>query len=149
MMFVLLLMLGMVASAICLYSRLRLKSQEFAYLKAVGLTNHRIYGLILQENVMYSIVGAVFSVVPVCLCQIFFMYIQKMVDSGTWSGDSFGGTPWYHEVPFRFHLYEYQLGTVLIAVFIIYFILIILASIPALIHIKNQDMVREFETNTF
>ena len=149
MMFALLLMIGMIASAICLYSRLRLKSQEFAYMKAVGLTNNSIYGLILKENMIYSVVGAVFSVVPVCLCQIFFVYIRKMVDSGAWDGISTGATPWYHDLPYRYNLYEYQLGTVIILVFIIHFALMILASVPGLIHIKNQDIVKEFETNTF
>lgn len=147
MMICLLSVLGAVASAIAMYSRIRLKSREIAYLSAVGLTKGRICRVILEEHMLYPVVGLSLSILPVALCQFFFLFIRYMVDHKIWGG--YLGVPWYSEVPFRCDLYRYQPARLMLVIFLVYSVVILLATIPSLLYVKRQRIVDNLERNEY
>ena len=49
--------------------------------------------LVLRQYIYYPLIGIMFSIVPVAVCQEFFDYIAEMVDSGKWEGQSMDGVP--------------------------------------------------------
>ena len=147
MMICLLSVLGAVASAIAMYSRIRLKSREIAYLSAVGLTKGRICRVILEEHMLYPVVGLSLSILPVALCQFFFLFIRYMVDHKIWGG--YLGVPWYSEVPFRCDLYRYHPARLMLVIFLVYSVVILLATIPSLLYVKRQRIVDNLERNEY
>ena len=149
MMATLLLLLGTIASMIAMYGRMRFNGQEFAYLRAVGMNNSQIYRVLLEESFVYPIAGIMFSTAPVWACQLLFMYIRKMIDSGKWESYAIDTLPWYAELPFQFNLYEYHMMAVLIVVFVMYMLINIVIIIPGFVYIKKQNVVNELEMNTF
>lgn len=148
-MFIMLVIFGLVSVSISLYSRIRMNAQEFAYLRAVGMKQRNFCGLLFCVHVMYPLLGIGVSTLPVGMCQLFFMYIRRMIDNGSWDGYSVDTIPWYHYVPFRYNLYDYHFLGVLLVVFLIYFVLTVLATVPGLYYMKKQNITDELEISQF
>jgi hypothetical protein len=148
---VMIVVYGLIAILIAMYNRLCLKTQEFAYLKSMGMSNGQMLHLILHKNTVYPLVGMVFAPIPVAFCQMFFRYIRKNVDSGAWDslGENINEIPWYHYVPFRYNLYNIHFFTSLLAGTMIVFFVIYIASIPGMLHLTRQNISEEFEINDF
>jgi ABC-type antimicrobial peptide transport system permease subunit len=151
MLLVMIAVYGFIAVLIAMYNKHRLKSQEFAYLKSVGLSNGQMLRLILYKNVVYPLAGMVFAPIPVAACQMFFDYIRKNVDSGTWDSlaENINEIPWYHYVPFRYHLYNIHFFTSLLAGTGIVLLIVSVASLSGIRYLIRQNIAEEFEINHF
>lgn len=153
-MIITLIFLGMIAVGIKFYSRIKLNSQTIARLRAIGMSLPQIESLILRQNVIYPLIGGVVSLIPTFLCQMFFNYIIRQIDSGVWSGITIitnggGGTPWYHNVPFRYNLFSYHPLFVLLTIVLIFEVLMLLATIPQILYMRRQIIAEMIDIDSF
>lgn len=146
-----LVLLGMIAVGIKFYSRIKLNAQAIAKLRAIGMSLPQIEHLILRQNISYPLIGGVVSLIPTFLCQLFFFYITRQIDSGAWSGFGVitGETPWYHNVPFRYSLFSYHPVLVLLVIVIIFECLMLMATIPQIRYMRKQIIAEMIDTDSF
>ena len=144
-MIILLLLIAIVAIAIRLYTNIRIKSQKIAILRACGMTTSQIFYLIIRQNLFYPVVGIVFSVVPVALCQGFFLYIQRIAGNSVWVDD----TPWYFEVPYWHNLFDSRFAVMMVVLFVVDLLLTLLVTLPQIYYVKQQVIVEEIEKSDF
>lgn len=145
-----LIVLGMISIGIKFYSRMKWQSQTVARLRALGMTLSQLETMIFRQNLMYPFIGAVFSVIPVSLCQAFFLYIRKCIDSGAWDEAYNAGTiPWWHYVPFRYNLFGYHPVMTLLILVVVFICLTILATVPQVWYMKKQVIAESIDTDSF
>ena len=148
-MIIILIIIALITVAISLYTDIRIRSSKFAVLRACGMSVSQISYIIIRQNIFYPLIGFIFSIVPVSLCQRYFIYIRENVDSGAWSSIQSDGIPWYHYVPFRYDLFKYNIFTVMAVIFIIYLLLILIVTLPQLHYLRNQSITEEIEKSNF
>lgn len=148
-MIIILIALALITTAIIMYSDVRMRSSKFAIMRACGMSVGQIAYLIIRQNMVYPIIGALLSIVPVSLCQRFFDYIARMVDSEKWNYTQFEGIPWYHYVPFRYKLYDYDLPVVMAVCFAVYVVIMLIVTIPQIRCISKQSISENIEKSDF
>lgn len=148
MLFVLIFM-GIMASGIKFYSAIKLRSQTIAKLRALGMPLSGLERMIVEQNIIYPIIGTLVSLIPVSICQMFFLYIKRQIDSGAWDGISAGELPWYINIPFRYDLFSYHPVLVLALLLGAFLILILFATIPQIIYIRKQSIAETMEEDSF
>lgn len=148
-MIIILVALALITTGIIMYSDVRMRSSKFAIMRVCGMSVTQIAYLIIRQNIVYPIIGALISIVPVALCQRFFDYIAKMVDSEKWNYSQFEGIPWYHYVPFRYKLYNYDLALVILVCFAIYVMIMLIVTIPQIRFISKQSIAGNIEKSDF
>ena len=144
-----LLLIGSVMICISLYTDIRIRRNKFALMRACGMSVGQLTYLVLRQNIYYPLIGIMFSIVPVAVCQKFFDYIAEMVDSGKWEGQSMDGVPWYHYVPFRYSLYKYNLPLCMFIIFIVYVFVLLLITLFQAHLIRKRQVVDELTLNSF
>ena len=150
MMLLVLIVMGILSVGIKFYSNIKLKSQTIARLRAVGMPVSWVERMILRQNVLYPFLGAFFSIIPVSLCQMFFIYIRGHIDSGAWDGVVTSGTvPWWHYIPFRYNLFSYHPVLTLVLLVLGLMFLILLATLPQIFYLRRQIISEELDTHSF
>lgn len=144
-----LIIMGIFCVGIKFYSNIKLKSQTIARLRALGMPMSWIEKMIIRQNVLYPFLGAFISVIPVSLCQMFFVYIREHVDSGAWNGPTDGSVPWYHYIPFRYDLFGYHPVLTLVLLVMILLLLILLATLPQIFYLRKQVISESLDTHSF
>lgn len=147
-----LILLGMLASGIKFYSRIKLHSRTIARLRAVGMSLPQIERLILQQNVADPLLAGGLAVIPVFLCEMFFHYVRRQIDTGAWAGlyiITETGVPWYHNVPFRYSLFAYHPAAVLLVIVLVFEALILLATVPQIRYMRKQIIAETIDTEIF
>lgn len=148
---IMLIVVGITAIGISLYSRIRMSSTKIAYLRAIGMSLSQITGLILKQNMFYPVIGAVCAVIPVGLCQCMFEYINHQINTGAWF--SFGiieyRPPWYFFVPHWYNLFSYHPVATLVILTLIMMALILLVTIPQILYVRKQRVVEDLEKVSF
>ncbi len=148
---VLLIIVGMTAIGISLYSRIRMNSTKIAHLRAVGMSMGQLMGLLIRQNMIYPVIGGICAVIPASLCQCFFYWITRQVDSGAWVWDGAVSNqlPWWFYVPHRYSLFSYHpIATVLVLIAVMIGMMA-LVTIPQLVYIRKQRIVEDLEKSSF
>ncbi|MGN0165613.1 MAG: FtsX-like permease family protein [Lachnospiraceae bacterium] len=148
-MIIILIILALITTAIIMYSDVRMRSSKFAVMRACGMSVGQISYLVIRQNIIYPVIGVLISIVPVSLCQRFFDYIAKMVDSEKWNFTQFEGIPWYHYVPFRYKLYDYNIPAVMAVCFAVYVVIMLVVTIPQIRYISKQSISGNIEKSDF
>lgn len=148
-MVIILIVLALITTAIIIYSDVRMRSTKFAVMRACGMSVRQIAYLIIKQNMVYPIIGAFLSIVPVALCQRYFDYIAKMVDTEKWNYTQFEGIPWYHYVPFRYKLYDYNMPAVMAVCFAVYVVIMLIVTVPQIHFISKQSISENIEKSDF
>lgn len=145
-----LIIMGIVAIGIKLYSKIKLQSQTIAKLRALGLQLSWLERMIVAQNAIYPCIGAIISVIPVSLCQMFFLYVKDHIDSGAWNGlMQAGEIPWWHYIPFRYNLFGYHPVLTLILLIGAFMVLILLATLPQIFFIRKQSIADAIDQDSF
>ena len=87
--------------------------------------------------------------IPTALCQLFFLFIRRQIDSGAWDAISTGELPWYHNVPFRYDLFGYHPVAVLLTIVALAELLIVLATLPQIRYMKKQVIAETIDMDSF
>lgn len=146
----LLVFMGIVAIGIKFYSKIKLQSQTIAKLRALGMTLSGLERMIIRQNIIYPFIGAVTSLIPVSICQFFFIYVRQHVDSGAWDGMMEAGViPWWHYIPFRYQLFGYQPVLILALLLGAFLILILFATVPQMFYIRRQNIAETMNKDSF
>lgn len=146
----LLIFMGIVSIGIKFYSKIKLQSQTIAKLRAVGMPLSGLERMIMRQNIIYPFIGAVTSVIPVSICQMFFLYVKQQIDSGAWEGIVVAGdAPWWHYIPFRYNLFDYHPVLILALLMVAFLILILFATIPQIFYIRKQSITETMDTDSF
>lgn len=145
-----LIFMGVIAIGIKFYSKIKLQSRTIGKLRALGMPLSGLERMIVGQNIIYPFIGAVTSVIPVSVCQMLFLYVRQNVDSGAWDGITVGGdVPWWHDIPFRYHLFSYDPVLVLALLFGVFLVLILLATVPQIFYIRKQSIAETIDENSF
>ena len=141
-------------AAMQLYTRIRRKSTDIACMRAIGLTIPQLGKVILYQNIFYPVVGVICAVIPAALCQSFFFYIRKQIDSGVWNSTEyinshFGELPFWAELPYRYNLFSYHPILILLLLFLLGVLLMAVVTIPQMVYIKKMQVVEDLEKVTF
>lgn len=145
-----LVFIGIVAIGIKFYSRIQIQAQTIAKLRAIGMPVSWLEQMIIRQNLIYPAIGAVLAVIPVSLCQIFFLFMQQQVDSGAWSSMSeTGEIAWWFYVPYRYSLFDYHPVAVLLLLTAGMLLLTILATLPQILYLKRQSIADTINMNTY
>ena len=152
-MVILLVVVGVLAIGIKFYSKIKMKSQSIARLRATGMSLPQIQWLIISQNVKYPIIGAFIALIPTALCQGLFDYIKHQVDTGVWEGAFLIGPgempPWWSMLPFRFNLFGYHPVITLLILIVTMFALTLLATVPQILYMKKQVIAENYDNDTF
>lgn len=145
-MMVILTLTAAVTIAISLYTDIRMRSRKFAMLRACGMSTGQILFMVLRQNIVYPLVGAVFSIVPVAVCQRFLDWILKMVRTDeSWHEKH----TWIDEIPYFYNLYDYHFVRTIIIVFVVYLAIILLVTMPQIRYLRRQSISAEIERSNF
>ena len=149
MMAVLILLSG-ITTAIILYSSIRIKSSKFAVMRACGMSVGQIAFLVIRHNMIYPIIGTVFSLIPTTLCNWFLKSIAEKIASGEWSVDfSSGEDPWYFKLPYFEDLFDYNVPQALVLIFLIYVFVMLAVTLPQMYFISERSITAELEKSDF
>ena len=135
-----------VTIAISLYTDIRMRGRKLAALRACGMSLRQILFLILINSLIYPVIGSVFSVVPLLLCQRFFGFISARFESGAWTPDN---APWAEEVPFGSNLFEQNTVSAMAIIFAVYMIVTLIVTVPQLVYLKKRSISEEIESSSF
>lgn len=117
-MIMLLIIVGMITIAVKFYSKIKMKNQTIARLRATGMSLGQLEKIIISQNLIYPVIGAIIAIIPITICQQFFNYIKHSLDSGKWQAIYFAGPEarekWYHNIPYRYSLFDYHLVITLV-----------------------------------
>ena len=148
-MVIVLITLAIITISISLYSSIRMKSNSFAVLRSCGMSIQQVSHMIFLKNLFYPIIGVLFAIIPTAICQHFFNYIKHKVDSGEWNSMQSNEIPWYHYIPFRYNLYEYNIIKILIIIFGLYVFIIIMITAIQMRLLSKQSITAELEKSSF
>jgi ABC-type antimicrobial peptide transport system permease subunit len=155
-MMIIVLLTSAVTVAITLYTDIRMRSSKFAMLRACGMSARQILFMIWRQNIIYPIIGAGFSVLPVIACNKLFRYILEKVESGQWTSaapqwaeQGQKSVPWIADVPYIYDLFNYHVVRTVIILFVIYLVLMLLVTLPQIRFIRKQSIVEEIEKPSF
>ena len=155
-MMIILTLTAAAAIAITLYTDIRIRSKRFASLRACGMSTGQILFMILRQNIVYPIIGAGFSLLPVIACSKLFGYIIQKVESGQWTSaapqwaeQGQKSVPWIADVPYIYDLFSYNVPRAVVILFVIYLALILLVTLPQIRFIRRQPIVEEIEKSSF
>lgn len=149
MMLFVLIVMGIFSVGIRFYSNIKLKSQTIARLRALGMPLSWVEKMIIRQNVLYPFLGAFLSVIPVSLCQRFFIYIRDQIESGVWDGITLGTVPWWSYIPFRYDLFGYHPIQTLMLLVVILLLLILMATLPQIFYLRKQIISEGLDTHSF
>lgn len=150
--FIMVLMLILVAAcaiAFSLYMRIRISTPKLVTLRCLGMTEKQLMGMLIIQNIYYPVVGVVFAILPVAVCQSWFYYLRHLVESGAADNWSFNQDMRLLEIPFWYNLFDYSFGMALIGILLLGVLLIILGTIPQVRYIKKLNLIQEIERNTY
>lgn len=148
---IMLLLVGMVAIAIGMYTKIRLQSNEIAYMRAVGMKISQLAYLIICQNISYLGIGILCAPIPAGVMQVLFNYIKKQIDTGVWEGTNFvvigeeQSLPWWRALPFRYDLFSYEPVQTIVWLCILMGGLVFLLTVFQLIYIRKQQIVKGME----
>lgn len=145
-MMIILTLTAVVTIAISLYTDIRMRSSKFAMLRACGMSTGKILFLILRQNIVYPVVGAVFSIVPVAVCQRFLDWILNMVRTDEMWHER---NTWIDEIPYYYNLYDYHIVRTAAVIFAVYLALMLLVTLPQVQFIRKQSIALEIEKSSF
>lgn len=149
-MMVLLIMLAAVTTAIILYTNIRIKSSKFAVMRACGMSVGQITYIVIKHNMVYPIIGIVFSLIPTAICNRFIKYVTDKVVSEEWpTGFSEGEKPWYYDLPWHANLFGYKVPQALIIIFLVYVVLMLAVTLPQMYYISKRAIATELEKSEF
>lgn len=148
-MIVMLICTGILAIGIKFYSQIRLRTQTVSRLRAIGMSLPQLTGMILRQNAVCPLICGGLSVIPTVLCQLFFLFIRRQIDTGVWEGISTEGVPWYFNVPFRYDLFGYHPLAALLVIVLLFELLIILATLPQIRYLKKQVIAETIDMDSF
>ncbi len=144
-----------VTIGISLYTDIRMRSRKFAMLRACGMSTRQILFMICRQNLLYPIVGVLCSFVPLMLCNKLFKYIAQKVERGEWSprlpifAQGAESVPWINNVPYEYNLYDSNIKAAVIIMLAVYFVIILLVTMPQIRFIRKQSIVDEIEKSSF
>ena len=144
-----LIVLGIAAAGIKFYSRIQRNSKTIAKLRALGMPLKSLEGLIMKQNLINPLIGAVVSLLPVSLCQMFFLFIRKQLESGAWGEDGIVNGQWYYEVPYIYNLFGYHPVAVLLIMTGAVLLLTLLATLPQIYYIRKQSVSETIRRDTY
>ena len=150
--FIMVLMLILVAACaivFSLYMRIRISTPKLVTLRCLGMTEKQLMGMLIIQNIYYPVVGVVFAILPVAVCQSWFYYLRHLVESGAADNWSFNQNMRLLEIPFWYNLFDYSFGMALIGILLLGVLLIILGTIPQVRYIKKLNLIQEIERNTY
>jgi ABC-type antimicrobial peptide transport system permease subunit len=156
-MMIIVLLTSAVTVAITLYTDIRMRSSNFAMLRACGMSTRQILFMIWQQNIVYPLIGIACSFVPLMLCNRLFLYIREKVERHEWSPELIpsllqGGeksVPWIANVPYYQNLYDFNIKGAVIVMFAVYFAIILLVTLPQIRFIRKQSIADEIEKSSF
>ncbi len=145
-----LITVGIMTAGIKFYSKVRSQATTIARLRALGMPAFGIEKIIIRQNMVYPVIGALFAILPVAACQMLFDYISKQIESGAWdvmfiSGD----VPWWITVPYYKDLFGYHPVLVLGILVLIVWLLILLATLPQIGYIKKQNIAQSVDSERY
>ena len=139
-----------VMTAIILYTNIRIKSRQFAILRACGMSVNQLAYIVIKSNLIYPLIGILFSLIPTAICNSFLKYISKKIMSGEWSLDTISGeTPWYLELPWGANLFSYKVPQTMIVIFFAYIILMLMVTLPQMYYISKRTIATELDKSEF
>lgn len=145
-----LILLSAVTTAMILYTNIRIKSSKFAIMRACGMSVGQITYIIIKHNMVYPIIGIIFSLIPTAICSRFLSYVREQIQSGNWSlNQTFGEEPWYWDLPWHADLFSYKVPQALIIIFLIYVILMLAVTLPQMYYISKSSITKELERSEF
>ena len=147
---VMLILQAAVMTAIILYTNIRIKSRKFAILRACGMSVNQLAYIVIKSNLIYPLIGILFSLIPTAICNSFLKYISKKIMSGEWSLDAISGeTPWYLELPWGANLFSYKVPQTMIVIFFAYIILMLMVTLPQMYYISKRTIATELDKSEF
>ncbi len=145
-----LILLSAVTTAMILYTNIRIKSSKFAIMRACGMSVGQITYIVIKHNMLYPIIGIIFSLIPTAVCNRFLSYVREQIQSGNWSLDKTSGEdPWYLELPWHADLFSYKVPQALIIIFLIYVVLMLAVALPQMYYISKSSITKELEGSEF
>ncbi len=152
-MIMLLVIVGMLTITIKFFSKIKMKNQTITRLRATGMSLGQLEKIIISQNLIYPVIGAIIAMIPTIICQQFFNYIKHCLDSGKWEAAYFAGPgvrePWYHNIPFRYNLFDYHPVITLVVIVIAFLCLMLLATIPQILYMRKQVIADNIDNDTF
>ncbi|WP_296585338.1 recombinase family protein [Ruminococcus sp.] len=147
---VMLILQASVMTAIILYTNIRIKSRKFAILRACGMSVNQLAYIVIKSNLIYPLIGILFSLIPTAICNSFLKYISKKIMSGEWSLDAISGEiPWYLELPWGANLFSYKVPQTMIVIFFAYIILMLMVTLPQMYYISKRTIATELDKSEF
>ena len=146
-----LIMLAAVTTAIILYSNIRIKGSKFAIMRACGMSAGQITYIVIKHNMIYPMIGTLFSLIPTAICNRFLRYVTEQIQSGKWPLDrsETGESPWYRELPWGYDLFSYNVPQTLVIIFLVYVILMLAVTLPQMYYISESSITAELEKSDF
>lgn len=144
-----LILVGSVTIAMNLYARIRLNGNQLACLSCIGMSSSQMIRLIILQNLYYPFLGTLFSVLPVAICQCWFLSIRKQVEMGTLDIVEPEKLLRFMEIPYWYDLFSYHFPVLLLFLLLLGILLILLGTIPQIIYIRKLNAVQELELNSY
>lgn len=144
-----LILVGSVTIAMNLYARIRLNGNQLACLSCIGMSSSQMIRLIILQNLYYPFLGALFSILPVAICQYWFLSIRKQVEMGTLDLVEPEKLLRFMEIPYWYDLFSYHFAVLLVLLLLLGILLILLGTVPQIIYIKKLNAVQELEVNSY
>jgi ABC-type lipoprotein release transport system permease subunit len=145
-MMIILTLIAAVMIAISPYTDIRMRSGKFAMLRACGMSARQILFMIWRQNIIYPIVGAALSIIPVAACQKLFDHVLRMFRSELWNHEDH---EWTDHIPYFQNLYDYHLVRTIAVIFALYIVMILLVTLPQIRFIRKQSIAEEIEKSSF
>ena len=144
---ILLVCCGVISICLALYTKTEINSHKIGILRMLGMSSRQITQMFVTQNLFYPVIAVITAIIPVALCQSLFNYIKRCIEDGTYEAildiDDGGEIPWYHNIPFRYDLFSYNFPAVITVLIILGIMMILISTIPQLIHIRRHKMIRE------
>ena len=147
---IMLILVGSITIALNLYARIRLNSDRIACLSCIGMSTSQMIRLVLMQNLYYPFLGALFSILPVAICQCWFLTIRKRVEMGTmYDVAEPEKILRYMEIPYWFDLFSYHFVPALLLVLLLGVLLVLIGTASQIIFIRKLNAVQELERNSY
>lgn len=140
-----LLIVGCVAIAMSLYTKLKVKVDQINLLRMIGMSVGQVSKVLLMQNIFYPFEGAIVSIIPVTALQIVFNYVHTKLQSGAWDNDPsvLDGSAWFMDLPYMENMFSYGFVPALIVCFVVGVLLILIGTLPQIVYVKRHKLITE------
>ena len=137
-------LLGIVSVITGLYTKTRSNLGRFQTLRRVGLSVRQVSIMIYTQNMFYPLIAVLIAVIPVCILQRVFNFLNEQIMNGEIASETWGRS-WSDQIPYWTDLFSYNFIPALIVCFLIGILLVVAGTLPQIMYLRKMKMIETRE----